>query len=132
MPYEPDVQVSFVLTSNSRSSVEIASAIALKPTQRWDIGDCVQGTRLVRRVSGWVFSTPSRATFDVEGEVVSLLDAVDQTSIREVAQVLALDVEVSCDVRVTAQAPALHFSAATLRRIALYNCSIDVDVIMSE
>jgi hypothetical protein len=127
-----EIAVAMRLTGQDFSPEKVTPLLGVSPTNTWRLGDTVQNTLLKRKHDGWEFALPVQAVLDLEAQLCALLDLFESRrhSVLEVCDRFGLEVEVACAVYVTDEAPIMHLSSRTMRRIATFNANLDIDLIL--
>ena len=102
----------------------------MEPTGTWKTGDRVQGTQILRKHSGWVWSTPREESIDLGEQVAALLERLGPflSRINEVREELGLEAEISCAIYIEGQTPAVHSDRSVLKLINQLEAEIDLDI----
>lgn len=135
MTSEPRMNVALRLRGEGFAPESVTREVGISPTKTWRVGDLLEKTAATRKDDGWVFALPYRHTYDMEGLLEELLNAIDpyKNRIIEVANRFALHREVSFGVYIIGQeTPACWFAADTLRRLAELGAGLDIDLIFTE
>ncbi|MGH8072144.1 MAG: DUF4279 domain-containing protein [Candidatus Entotheonellia bacterium] len=127
-----EIAVALRLTGQDFSPEKVTPLLGVSPTKTWRLGDTVQNTLLKITHDGWEFALPVPAVLDLEAQLCALLDLFESRrhSVLEVCDRFGLEVEVACAVYVTDEAPIMHLSSRTMRRIATFNADLDIDLIL--
>jgi hypothetical protein len=130
----PRIEVAFRLTGQGFSLDDVTAMVQLTPTNTWRAGDLIARTIMKRKHDGWTLELLERETFDMEESLRELLDVLEphQRKIIEAMDRFKLDAEISFGVLIYESEPAAWFSADTIRRAALLNASLDIDLIHTE
>lgn len=121
----------------------VTDLLGMQPTKLWRQGEPLPHTGRPRKRSAWIWETGDVPGYDSEAILCSVLDRFDAhtQTIRDLCRQHGLAVDVGLVVSmygdVTADedgamgadvaTPALHFSAATLRRLTALGASLDID-----
>ena len=127
-----EMAVALRLTGQDFSPETITRLLGVSPNKTWRLGDAVQNTLLKRKHDGWEFSIPQQAGLDLEEKLCALLDIFKSHKQRlfEVCDRFGLDAEIACAMYVTDEAPIMHLSSRTMKRIAALNADLDMDLIL--
>ena|SRR5690242_5259107 len=128
----PLMEVALRLTGRGFSPADVTGVVELQPTKIWRLGDSIQGTELRRQHDAWIFGLPQRETHDTEEFLQDLLDRLEphKDRIAAAAKMFGLDREISFGIYVRGQTPACFFARNTIRRLADFEGSLDIDVIL--
>ena len=127
-----EIVVALRLTGQGFCPEEVAPLLGVLPTKTWRLGETVQNTLLKRKHDGWELALPLQTGLDLEEKLCPLLDIFEshRQSLLEVCDRFGLEVEIACAMYVTDEAPIVHLSTRTMRRIAAFNADLDIDVIL--
>jgi hypothetical protein len=127
-----EMAVALRLTGQDFSPETVTRLLGVSPTKTWRLGDAVQKTLIKRKHDGWEFSIPQQTGLDLEEKLCSLLDIFEshRQSLFEVCDRFRLDVEIACAMYVTDEAPIMHLSSRTMKRMAALNTDLDMDLIL--
>jgi Domain of unknown function (DUF4279) len=131
---KPLIEVAMRLTGQGFAPEDVTKLVQLTPTRTWRLGDPVQRTQLKRKHDGWVFGLPQRETYEMDGLLRELLDAIEphKEGIAEAAKRFGLEKETSLGVYVRGETPASWFAADTVHRISTLDASLDIDLMLMD
>lgn len=107
----------------------VGKLLGLTASTSWSKGDAVvegQPSRL-RKQNGWVLDSPSPTDSEVEESVSSLLRLLPELGVLERLPE-GSRMELAIGVTGYSERPAIHFSATSLRRMAVLGADVDIDV----
>src|SRR5215813_10988960 len=121
---------SLTLTGPSFDPDNVTRRIGLEPTNTCKIGDRVQGTQILRKHCGWVWSTPREESIDLGKQVAALLERLGPFlhRINQVREELGLEVEISCAIYIEGPTPSVHFDRSALSLMNQLEAEIDLDI----
>jgi hypothetical protein len=131
---KPLIEVAMRLIGQGFAHEDVTKLVQLTPTRTWCLGDPVQRTQLKRKHDGWVFGLPQRETYEMDGLLRELLDAIEphMEGIAEAAKRFGLEKEISFGVYVRGETPASWFAADTVHRFSTLDASLDIDLILMD
>lgn len=134
MTSKPSMEVALRLTGTGFSPEDVTAVIQLAPTRTWRLGDPVEDTKLIRKHDGWVFGLSERDTYDMDSFLRELLGMLEpyKERIAQATSRFCLEKEFSFGVYVRGETPTSWFAADTIRRVAAFEASLDVDLILLE
>ena len=128
---KPLIEVALKLTGHGVTPEKITNAIQLTPTKSWTIGDSIGKTIRKHKCTGWIFGLPRREAYEMGELLRELLDTLElhMDKIISARKQFRLEVEISFGVYIGDEMPAGWFDADLIRRVAIIEASLDIDLI---
>ncbi len=112
---------------------EITNLLDISPSRIWRKGEKFGPVR-VHKEDAWRLSTDRKSTYELEEEVMLLIDKLYPQRIRisNLCQDMNLNIEIACHVDVDGREfPAVCLSKKTMSMAVELNADIDIDIIVS-
>jgi len=132
---DPEIKVEFHITGTKITPDEITNFLGISPTDTWNLGDSIQGTKLKRKHNGWCYSIGVQEnTLDVVDYIVPLINFLLPKSelIIKVCQEHGLFSEIACSIYVANQTPVLHLDTEVMSNLVRMKTHLDFDLILTE
>jgi hypothetical protein len=112
----------------------LLSTLPLTPSNSWLYGESIQGTLLLRKDFGIVYSSDEASADDIDGAIQSLLrrysDVCDALIVYATKSIDNYDVEISCCVREAGnRPPAINIDSLLIGMLARLRASLDIDIL---
>lgn len=121
------ISAAIDVTGFACDPASITRLLDREPSQTWREGDPLPRSTSKRRKSGWRLAAPSLGLMDLEPYASWLLDQLPQRI--DLSSVTGdYSITLWFTVHVGDDAPAAHFSANTIRRLAELGASVDIDL----
>ncbi|HXP02456.1 MAG TPA: DUF4279 domain-containing protein [Luteibacter sp.] len=131
----PSVRAAFRLTSERHTLDHLLEEIGLVGATTWQKGESIAASELQRRANGWCIELPWQRTYmldDALSAVLAIL-APHRDDIIDTIRALDLDAHVGLHVRMYGnEVPACLCSPYTLKAIAAYSASLEIDIVPSQ
>jgi hypothetical protein len=125
-----ELKLRLILTSQSHTANEMAKLAGINPTKSWASGEVVHPkAKNVHKQNGCLLEIEDaslagalkRLQKDLQSQSASLLDLPED-----------IDIELSCIVYMSGEAPELHLESQHVEFLASMGAAVDIDVYMLE
>ena len=130
----PSVRAVFRLTSERHTLDHLLEEIGLPGATTWQKGESIAASDLQRRANGWCIELPWQRTYMLDDALTALLAvlAPHRDDIVTTIRALDLDAHVGLHVHIYGnEVPACLCSPFTIKAVAAYSASLEIDMLPS-
>ena len=129
-----DYKMEIIISGDQKFDPDfLTKKLNIIPDITWRIGDNIGRSSLLRHVNAWVLSVNYTENDDVSMVLNGLfekLKPVEASVINYLNSSKDFEFEISIAIYVEDTTPALNFSPEIISKLALFNASLDIDVIL--
>ena len=129
---EPTIRVALTIADFEEDPEIVSKVLALSPSKTWRKEEPLSAGTRTHAENGWVFEIAPKQSLDAEHMIVALLDRIPPSYELLPEALKRYTAEIACIITINDQAPALNFSSQTLRRLSIWNMTLDIDIYLSE